>query len=135
MSKSVLHRKRILVVEDQGIVAADIARGLEDAGYEIAGVATSGESAILKASGSCPDLVLMDIRLNGSMDGIETAGLLQEQFDVPVIYLTALADRGTLDRAKKTEPMAFLLKPFRRADLMNAIEIGLRRVELEKAAR
>src|SRR5215208_7882135 len=125
MTAQSVQRSRILIVEDEGIVAADIVMCLEDGGYEVTGVAASADDAILEASRTCPDLVLMDIRIQGNLDGIEAADLLYNRFGVPVIYLTAHGDPETLERAKKTEPMAFLLKPFRQAELTNAIEIAL----------
>jgi PAS domain S-box-containing protein len=127
-------RGRILVVEDQGVVAADIAKSLEDHGYEITGLAASGDEALKEAAKTCPDLVLMDIRIQGALDGIQTASLLHERFGVPIIYLSGHGDPATFERAKKSQPMAFLLKPFREAELMNAIEIALYRFATEKAA-
>src|SRR5579864_2442011 len=128
-------RRLILIVEDDGIVAIDIKKGLEDGGYEVSGVAVSADDAVLEALSTCPDLVLMDIRIQGSLDGIEAADLLRNRFGVPIIYLTAHGDPETFERAKKTEPMAFLLKPFRQAELVNAIEIGLYKSKAEKVIR
>src|ERR1017187_2300723 len=91
---------RILVVEDEAIVSADIEMKLEHLGYTVAGLATSGAAALEKAREGQPNLALMDIHLDGSMDGVETAQALKDRFRIPVIYLTAYADRTTLDRAK-----------------------------------
>src|SRR5690349_12633061 len=115
MGEAKIHRSRVLIVEDQGIVAEDIKNGLEDSGYEVTGVAASGCEAIREATENCPDLVLMDIRLQGTMDGIQAAQILHRQFGLPIIYLTAHVDKETLERAKQTEPVAFLVKPFRQA--------------------
>src|SRR5690242_10172584 len=107
---------RILVVEDEGIVATDIERCLEDAGFEVTGVAASAEDALLEASRDCPDLVLMDVRIQGDADGIEAGHELHQRFGLPIVYLTAHGDQDTIERAKKTEPLAFVLKPFKPAD-------------------
>jgi PAS domain S-box-containing protein len=125
-------RSRILIVEDEGVVATDIEKSLEDNGYEVSGVAASAEDAILEASRKCPDLVLMDNRIQGDLDGIEAAEMLHSRFGVPLIYLTAHGDPETLERAKKTRPMAFLLKPFREAELVNAVKIALHNADAEK---
>lgn len=135
MQDGVKRKHQILIVEDEGIVAADIQDCLEDCGFEVTAVASSADDAIREASRACPDLVLMDIRIQGARDGIETAGLLRHRFGVPVIYLTAHGDRDTIERAKQTEPMAFLLKPFKQAELENAVEIALYRAQKEKKLR
>src|SRR5580693_6352432 len=92
---------RILIVEDERITAEDLEEVLKDLGYQVSAVVSSGEEAIREAERNRPDLVLMDIRIKGEMDGTEAARLLRERFDVPVVYLTAHADRDTLDRAKQ----------------------------------
>ena len=99
---------RILVVEDEAIVAMALRGRLENLGYDAVGVVASGEEAIEKADELRPDLVLMDIRLSGAMDGIEAAELIRVRFDIPVVYLTAYADQATLDRAKLTGPFGYL---------------------------
>lgn len=129
------HRGRILIVEDQGIVATDIEACLEDSGFEVTAIASSMEDAIQEASNSRPDLVLMDIRIEGSADGIDAADRLYRDFGLPVIYLTAHDDQDTLSRARRTSPMAFLLKPFKPAELTSAVEIALDRSRLEQQAR
>jgi PAS domain S-box-containing protein len=127
MSKEHSHRGRILVVEDQGIVATDIQRCLEDDGFEVTAIATSMAEAILEASRSRPDLVLMDVRIQGEADGIDAADHLHRHFGLPIVYLTAHDDGDTMARAKRTEPMAFLVKPFKPADLTRTVEIALNR--------
>ncbi|PWU10204.1 MAG: hypothetical protein C5B51_04725 [Terriglobia bacterium] len=132
---STKQRSRVLIVEDEGIVATDIRTCLEDYGYEVTGIAASSDDAILEASKTCPDLVLMDVRIQGDPDGIETADILHRRFGVPVMFLTAHSDPETIERAKKTEPIAFLLKPFKKIELVNGIEIALRRVHAERELR
>ncbi len=116
---------RILVVEDERITAEDIKDGLKSLGYEVPAVVHSGEEAVRKAGELQPDLVLMDIRLQGRVDGIQAAGLISHRHDVPIIYLTAYADDATLDRAKLTQPFGYLIKPFSEKELRTTIEIAL----------
>jgi PAS domain S-box-containing protein len=123
---------RILVVEDERIVGKDIERRLKDLGYRVAGVVSTGEKTIEKVKESVPDLILMDIRLKGAMDGIETAEVIRNEFDIPVVYLTAYADEATLDRAKVTEPFGYILKPFNERDLHSTIEMALYKHKMEK---
>jgi len=122
-----MEQATILVVEDETIVAKDIQCSLQRLGYHVPGTATSGEEAIRKAGELKPDLVIMDIVLKGRMDGVETAQQLQHQYDVPVVYLTAYADRQTLDRAKTTTPAGYMLKPFQPTELRTTIELALHR--------
>ncbi|EKN86371.1 response regulator receiver domain protein [Leptospira interrogans serovar Lora str. TE 1992] len=96
-----LQKPKILVVEDEIIVAVNLGQKLKKLGYELVGITSSGEEAIQKAEENHPDLVLMDINIEGNLDGIETAEVLRNRFHTPVIYLTAYADESTLDRAKK----------------------------------
>src|SRR5690348_1064432 len=126
---------RILVVEDQGIVATDIERCLEDSGFEVTAVATCMEDAIRQASACRPDLVLMDIRIHGEVDGIDTADQLRRRFGSPIVYLTAHDDRDTMDRARRTQPMAFLIKPFKPAELTSTVEIALARSRADEEMR
>src|SRR5450755_4022393 len=98
---------RILIVEDEGIIAGHIASRLVRTGYEVAGIAESSEEAIARAEELSPDLILMDIRIKGSMDGIETSAAIRTRHDIPVIYLTAHTDQQTIDRAKTTGASAF----------------------------
>ena len=103
---------RVLVVEDESIVAMDLKNSLKVLGYEVVGTAPTGEEAIAKANQTRPDLILMDIILKGEMDGIQASETIRAHLDIPVIFLTACADDKTLQRAKITEPMCYLLKPF-----------------------
>jgi len=127
--------ERILVVEDERVVAKDIEKRLKNLGYVVIANVTSGAEAIRNVAEMQPDLVLMDIRLKGEMDGIEAAEHIRNNFDIPVIYLTAFADEDTLQRAKVTEPFGYILKPFDERDLHAAIEVALRRRLAEAAVR
>jgi CheY-like chemotaxis protein len=123
---------RILIVEDEHIVAMGIKKMVKSLGYTVTGVASSGEDAISKAESTFPDVVLMDIMLKGDMDGVEAAGEIRERFDIPVVYLTAYSDNKILERAKKTEPFGYIVKPFDEKDLHSSIEIALHRHRKEK---
>ncbi|MBU4259376.1 MAG: response regulator, partial [Desulfobacteraceae bacterium] len=116
---------RILVVEDEGIIAKDIKNILSFLGYSVIGIASSGEEAIEKAMEMHPDLVLMDIVLEGDMDGVKAAEHIRDRFDIPVVYLTAYSDDTTLQRAKITEPYGYILKPFQERELYTTIEMAL----------
>ena len=126
---------RILVVEDEVIVAKDIANSLERLGYTVVGATASGEEALLLAEQHRPDLVLMDIKLQGQLSGIETAERLRTTFDIPAVFLTAYADDDTLRRARVTEPYGYILKPFELRELHSTIEIALYRHTAEKKLR
>lgn len=123
---------RMLVVEDERIVSMDLQRRLKAMGYEIAGSAVSGEEAIEKAEALRPDMVLMDIMLDGELDGTQAAEIIRARFSIPVIYLTAYADSATLERAKITEPFGYILKPFEERELHGHIEIALYKARMEK---
>jgi PAS domain S-box-containing protein len=122
----------ILIVEDELIVAEDLKYLLEDFGYNVVGIADSGEEAILKVAESKPCLVLMDVRLNGSLDGIQTAEKIWSKYEIPIIYLTANSDLSTLQRAKATKPFGYIAKPFKEQELLTAIDIAFNRYQLEK---
>ena len=100
--------KRVLVVEDQRLVAADLEDTLKRLGYEVVGSVASGEEAIAKSIDVRPDLVLMDIRLRGEMDGIQAAAAIRERMEVPIVYLTAYADEETVRRAMVTGPFGYI---------------------------
>jgi len=127
-----MSKVNILVVEDEGIVAKDIQNSVERLGYAVPAIALSGEDAINKAMKIRPDLVLMDIMLRGKIDGIEAVNKIREHLDIPVVYLTAYADKHTLERAKITEPFSYILKPFDERELYTAIEIAIYRHKVEK---
>lgn len=123
---------KILIVEDEAIVADDLADRLEAMGYAVVGIEASGEAAIETVAREMPDIVLMDIMLQGHMDGIEAAQQIGERFHLPVVYLTANADRATLDRAKLTVPLGYILKPFKDRELQVTLEIALTRHNAER---
>src|SRR5271169_2938672 len=108
---------QILVVEDEGITAMDTGDLLQSLGYAVPAAVFSARDAIRKVEEIRPDLVLMDIRLKGKMDGIEAAQEIRTRFDIPIIYATAHADDATLQRAKVTEPFGYILKPFDEREL------------------
>ncbi|HMB45406.1 MAG TPA: ATP-binding protein [Candidatus Methanoperedens sp.] len=124
--------ENILVVEDEAIVAEDIKNVLLMEGYFVCATAPSGDAAIKKVHEYHPDLILMDINLKGNMDGIETSGKIREQFDIPIIYLTAFSEKNTIDRAKLTNPMGYIVKPINRRDLCIAIEITIYKHRADK---
>ena len=124
-------KAKILVVEDESIIAMDIAMSLESLGYEVTATVPSGEQAIEKVAEDKPDLIFMDIVIKGEMDGIETAERIRSQFNIPVVYLTAYADEKTLERAKITGPFGYIIKPFEDTDLRVTVEIGLYKARLE----
>jgi PAS domain S-box-containing protein len=123
--------EQLMIVEDERIVAEDLRDMLERMGYKVVAMATSGEEAIRKAEETQPDLVLMDIRLNGGLDGIQAAEAIWAHYSIPVTYLTAYADEKTLDRAKATMPFGYILKPFEERDLRTTIEIALYKHSME----
>jgi PAS domain S-box-containing protein len=115
----------IMIVEDEIVVAMELEEKLKHMGYQVGAIVSSGEAAVSGAEANPPDLILMDIRLQGSVDGIQAASLIRNHHDVPVIYLTAYADDATLNRAKLTEPFGYLIKPFSEKELRTTIEISL----------
>jgi len=107
-------KRRILIVEDETMIAKDIESKLRNIGYEPLPLVSSGEKAVEKAGKLRPDIILMDVVLDGKMDGIEAAGQIKTSFNIPVVYLTAYSDDSTLERAKVTDPFGYILKPFGR---------------------
>lgn len=127
--------KQILVVEDEGLIAADIQKRLERLGYPLPALASSGEEAIRCARSAPFDLVLMDIRLKGDMDGIATAQVLKTELETPVVYMTAHSDRETIERAKYTEPLGYILKPITDGDLRSVVQISIHKHAMERRLR
>jgi two-component system cell cycle sensor histidine kinase/response regulator CckA len=123
--------ERVLIVEDEAIIAEDIRRTLVHLGYDVPRSAATGADAVALAETLQPRLVLMDIKLKGPMDGIEAAGLIRDRLGIPVIFLTSHSDEATLARAKETQPYGYILKPFEDRELRIAIEVALRKHELE----
>jgi PAS domain S-box-containing protein len=130
-----MEKIKILVVEDEAIIATSLQKQLENYGYIVPSVEATGEEAIKKVSEDGIDLVLMDIVLLGEMDGIEAADQIRSRFDVPVIYLTAYADETILERAKITEPFGYIIKPFEDRELHSAIQMALYKHNMEKRLR
>ncbi len=126
------NKPRLLVVEDEAVVAIDIRGHLERLGYEVVAVTDTGEEACRLAAELTPDLVLMDIQLRGAMDGVEAGLQIRRQLSLPVIYLTAYADEETLGRAKATGPHGYVLKPFDERDLHVTLEVALHKHQLER---
>ena len=126
---------RILIVEDNAIVAYNLQDKLLEMGYEPCGVLFSGQDAVARLPALEPDLVLMDIRLPGEIDGVEAAAQIRAEYDVPVVYVTGHSDDATLQRAKCTEPFGYLLKPFDEREVMSAIEMALYKHRMERLLR
>jgi DNA-binding NarL/FixJ family response regulator len=125
----------ILIVEDERILAEDLKGILLELGYKVAGSVASGDAAIDIASKNKVDLVLMDIKIEGHLDGIDTAKTLKDRFCIPVIYLTAYSDDAILRKAKKTEPFGYMIKPYRSSEIKSVIEIALFKAQIEKEHR
>lgn len=124
---------KILIVEDEILTAQVIANQLKQLGYEVVAIVSSGCAALTKTAEIHPDLVLMDIVLKKQdMDGINAAGQIREQFQIPVIYLTAYSDEATIRRAKATGPFGYIVKPFSQQDLRIAVELALHQHQLER---
>ncbi len=130
-----MKRRRVFLVEDEPIIASGIERKILQLGYEVAGSASTGEAAIKAVDTDTPDLVLMDIKLDGRLDGIEAAAEIRKRHDVPIIFLTAYADEATLDRATQQDPFGYIVKPFTDRELFGAIEVSMHRHELDRELR
>ena len=127
--------EKILVVEDESIVAEDLSDRLKELGYTVVGIAPSATAAVVQAGDLRPELALMDIRLKGNWDGIEAAGDIRRLFDIPSIFLTAYADDETLERARAMEPLGYLVKPFADRELRASIEMALSKHRTDQALR
>ncbi len=126
---------KILVVEDESIVAKDIKNTLKKLDYDVPATINSGEKALEEVVENKPDLVLMDIMLKGKMTGIECAEIIKEKYRIPVIFLTAYADDNTLEKAKITEPYGYIIKPFKEKELQTTIEMTLYKYEKDQELR
>ncbi len=130
-----MSNEHILIVDDESLVAMDLRIRLEGLGYTVDGVAVNGHDAIELAREVKPDLILMDIMIEGDMDGIQTAMLVRQQLQIPVIYVTASSDSETLDRAMQTEPFGFIHKPLDPMELHSAIEIAIYKSRMDRKLR
>ena len=120
-----MNKARILIVEDEAIIALELKTNLRSLGYEVTSVVNTGEEAIKKAEADKPDLILMDIRIKGELDGIEAAEVIRNRFGIPVIFSTAYLDEERIERAKITMPFGYVLKPFQEKDLKITIQMAL----------
>ncbi len=127
-----MNQRKIMIVEDEGITAMNIQSSLEDMGYTITSTAFTGESAVRKAAADNPDLIMMDIILDGEIDGIEAARQIQSAHDVPVVYLTAHSDQKMLNRIKTTSPFGYIMKPFDSRELQITVELAFYKHEMER---
>jgi len=116
---------RVLVVEDEPLIAEDIRETLDNIDFEVSGVAYDSDTAFDELASNPPDIVLLDVNLGGDVDGIHIAELINKQYRLPFVFLTSYADRVTVDRAKKTRPMGYLVKPFDERDLFTTLEIAI----------
>lgn len=123
---------RVLIVEDQSVIALDLKARLAALGYVVSGPVSTGEAAIQQAALAHPDVILMDIILKGQLDGVDAAARIRESLGIPVIYLTAHSDEQTLQRARVTEPHGYILKPFEDREVVTAIEMALYKHSMER---
>jgi PAS domain S-box-containing protein len=128
-------QKIVLIVEDEGLIALDMKHKLEQAGYRVSGIADNADDAIRNIERERPSLVMMDIRLRGERDGVETAGEIRSRFHLPVIFVTAHADQMTLERARITEPFGYIVKPFQSTNFHAQIEMALWKHKMEQKLR
>ncbi len=122
----------IFLVEDEAIVALDLKNNLENLGYSVIGNVPSGEEALIKIGDLKPDLIILDIKLQGSLDGIDTAAILNKNYGIPFIILTAYSDEGIIERAKQVEPYGYIIKPFGSNNLRTSIEMAMYRAKMKK---
>jgi len=128
-------KANILIVEDDFVIAKVLAESLQELGYQVAGIISTGEEAVERAAKVHPDLVLMDIRLKGEMDGIDAGEQISGDLHVPIVYLTAYSDERTVERAKITEPYGYLIKPFTDTELKTTLEMAIYKHRREKRER
>lgn len=128
-------KKKILIVEDDDIVALELNNQLSEFGYSVCDTITYGEDVIKRVEALEPDLILMDIKLKGEVDGIKAAEAVNEKFDIPVVFLTAYSDESTVNRVKNTDPYGYLIKPYTKRELKSTIEIALYKYKTQKQIR
>ncbi|MGD0787301.1 MAG: response regulator [Terracidiphilus sp.] len=126
---------KLLIVEDEPIVALDLQQEVEELGFEVTGLAESADEALLAVEETRPDLALMDVRIVGSMDGIQTARLLRDTYEIPVIFLTSYSDDETISRAAREMPYGYLAKPFQSRELKATLQVALHRAKVEAGLR
>jgi len=126
-----MKKTKILIVEDEAVIAQDIKITLEDLGYTVCAIAVSAKKAVERAGRESPDLILMDIVLRGKTDGIEAADKIRSRYNIPVVYLTSYTDDKLLERAKITEPFGYIIKPYDEKELHSNIEMALYRHKIE----
>ena len=129
-TESVPHKPRVLIVEDELLIAEELGERLSRLGYLVIAAVDSADEGVAIAVRERPELVLMDIRLKGEKDGVQAAQEIRQQVDVPIVFLTAYSDRLTVDRAKGTDHDGFILKPFQRRELQSTIEVAMKRRDL-----
>lgn len=117
--------KKILIVEDESLVALDIASALKKEGYAVTDIVESGADALESIEQDCPDLIMMDINIDGPIDGVETSERIKALYDIPLVFLTAYNDKKTIDRAVQTNPKGYLIKPFKRQELYATVTLAL----------
>ncbi|MGJ3236880.1 LytR/AlgR family response regulator transcription factor [Marivirga sp.] len=120
---------KILIVEDEMLIGANISLQLNELGYEVTGIIPRGEEALQHIDENTPDIILLDINLKGELDGIETALEMQKKHNIPIIYLTANTDEAHFNRAKETKPYGFISKPFKKLDLQRTIELTINQLD------
>lgn len=124
---------KILIVEDEVLIAKHIEDALNDNGFIPVGIAHDGDTALEFVHNRTPDFIILDINIDGDKDGIDLAHIIRDKYDIPYMFLTALSDMNTLDRAKKTNPCGYIVKPFKTKDLISNITIGLYNYEFQKS--
>jgi response regulator RpfG family c-di-GMP phosphodiesterase len=127
-----MNSEKIMVVEDEWVVADQLCRDLKDLGYTVCSTASTGDEAIRKVEADSPDLILVDIVLKGKMDGIEAAGRITSKFNIPVLYLTAYTNQEYIERAKQTNPFGYLVKPYNQKELYATIEMALHKHRVDQ---
>jgi len=130
-SEEIAMKKRIIIIEDEAIIAISIKEALEHQGYEVVGTAMSGEKALTVFYTTPADLVLLDIAIKGTMDGIELAKVIRDKYKMPFIFLTSFSDAKTLAKVKETMPYGYIVKPFTESNLKSNIELALHKFEME----
>lgn len=131
MMKTMIDEIRVLIVEDEPLIAEDIASNLNAIDYKVAGIAYNSEKALKFLEEEIIDIAILDINIKGDKNGIDLAHIINEKHKIPFIYLTSYADKATVDEAKRTMPYGYLLKPFREKDLFSSIEMALFRFSKE----